>query len=173
VAGQIQIDPLTIWEGSGVMTNTNTAVIMAVSSDGDVRAALTPVPAVAVSRTTDEGGTQKVRTPHLGPVCWHVHCGHRSCRRIRNDRPKRWKQTPQFTSDLCSMIRGLGRRVGDRGDVENLAQFARVAAETDAQLRYAVAALRAGPWNYSWEEIGRALGITRQAAQIRFGKDRP
>jgi len=58
------------------------------------------------------------------------------------------------------------RRVGD-GDVEALVLMVGLAEETDAAIAEAVRGLRA--CGYSWAEIGSRLGITRQAAQQRWG----
>lgn len=69
-------------------------------------------------------------------------------------------------------IRALGRRVG-AGDVAALPELVALRAEVDAAIVNAVAELRAEPHAYSWTEIGAALGITRQAAQTRFGDRTP
>ena len=57
-------------------------------------------------------------------------------------------------------------QAGD-GDVEALALTANLASEIDNALAEAVKGLRAS--GYSWDEIGSRLGITRQAAQQRWG----
>jgi hypothetical protein len=54
------------------------------------------------------------------------------------------------------------------GNVEALAQMTAFAADLDTAIGQAVAGLRAA--GYSWAEIGLRLGITRQAAQQRWGK---
>jgi hypothetical protein len=56
--------------------------------------------------------------------------------------------------------------VGD-GDVEALALMLGLAEEIDTVVAEAVKGLRGS--GYSWAEIGVRLGITRQAAQQRWG----
>lgn len=63
-------------------------------------------------------------------------------------------------------IRSAGRRVAG-GDVEGLADLHSLAGEVDQALAAAVAGLR--DFGYSWAEIASRLGITRQAAQQRWG----
>lgn len=67
------------------------------------------------------------------------------------------------------IIRAHGRRIAT-GDVEALADLVRLSLDVDDAIQAAVVGLRA--FGYSWAEIGQRLGITRQAAQQRFGGDR-
>jgi hypothetical protein len=55
------------------------------------------------------------------------------------------------------------------GDVEALASLTALSAEVDAVTRLAVAGLRGKPYSYSWSEIADRLGVSKQAAQMRFG----
>jgi len=64
------------------------------------------------------------------------------------------------------ILRAHSRRVAD-GDVEALSLMTGLAGELDAAVAEAVQGLRAR--GYSWAEIGTRLGITRQAAQQRWG----
>lgn len=73
----------------------------------------------------------------------------RRVRRVRPSRPARHS-----------------RRVAD-GDVEALVLLVDLAEEIDTAMAEAVKGLRAR--GYSWAEIGTRLGITRQAAQQRWG----
>ena len=68
------------------------------------------------------------------------------------------------------LLRAYARRVGDEGDLDAFAEFARLLSEGDGHLQDMAAMLRHEPWSYSWAEIGRALGISRQSAQERFAK---
>jgi hypothetical protein len=61
----------------------------------------------------------------------------------------------------------FARRVAT-GDVEALIAMTALAAEIDTAIGQAVTGLRA--FGYSWAEIGSRLGITRQAAQQRWGR---
>ena len=67
---------------------------------------------------------------------------------------------------VARVITAAGRRVAT-GDVEALPDLAHPAADLDAALITAVAGLR--KFGYSWEQIAARLGVTRQAAQQRWG----
>ncbi|GAA3043363.1 hypothetical protein GCM10010464_04380 [Pseudonocardia yunnanensis] len=62
-----------------------------------------------------------------------------------------------------------GRRIARR-DIEGLTTLAALADDIDHALTTAVTGLREA--GYSWAEIGERLGISRQAAQQRFGVNR-
>jgi hypothetical protein len=64
------------------------------------------------------------------------------------------------------VIAAHGRRVA-RGDIEGLATLAALADDIDTALREAITGLRAA--GFSWNDIATRLGITRQAAQQRWG----
>lgn len=64
------------------------------------------------------------------------------------------------------VIRAHGRRVAD-GDVEALRDLIALSTVIDQAICEAVTGLRA--FGYSWAEIGARLGISRQAAQQRWG----
>jgi hypothetical protein len=85
--------------------------------------------------------------------------------------PKKRTRTSVENTDYAAfarrIIRSAGRRVAD-GDVEGLRDLLHLAGELDAAIDAAVAGLRAA--GYSWAEIAARLGITRQAAQQRWGK---
>ncbi len=83
-------------------------------------------------------------------------------------RARRHVETAQFDAFARRIIRAYGRRVA-AGDVEALASMVTLSAEVDAMLRLAVAGLRAKPYSYSWDEIARRLGVSKQAAQQRYG----
>lgn len=65
-------------------------------------------------------------------------------------------------------VRALARRVGS-SDPDDLALMLELKNELDAGLRRAVDDLRAA--GFSWAEIANPLGMTRQAAQQRWGID--
>ncbi|BBH71145.1 hypothetical protein ACTI_78300 [Actinoplanes sp. OR16] len=83
-------------------------------------------------------------------------------------RAKRHVETNQFDAFVRRILKAYARRVA-AGDVEALAAMVTLSAEVDAMLRLAVAGLRAAPYSYSWDEIARRLGTTKQAAQQRYG----
>lgn len=76
--------------------------------------------------------------------------------------------TEEWGAFLERILRATARRVGN-GDIEGLAVIARVQRLVDETMQHSVDRLRAEPWEYSWADIGQRLGITRQAAQQRFG----
>jgi hypothetical protein len=87
----------------------------------------------------------------------------------RNPNHTQRRETPAYAANLRSMTRALGVRIGAGADIENLGELAALRAETERVEKITVAVLRE-QHGYSWADIGRQLGITRQAAQLRFGK---
>jgi hypothetical protein len=83
-------------------------------------------------------------------------------------RPRRVVENDEYAAFARRVIRAYSRRVAS-GDIEALADIATLATELDAVITEAVTGLRA--YGYSWADIARPLGITRQAAQQRFGGD--
>ena len=64
------------------------------------------------------------------------------------------------------ILRTNARRIAT-GDIESLTLMTRLADDIEVAIRDAVTGLRAS--GYSWAEIGTRLGVTRQAAQQRWG----
>jgi hypothetical protein len=64
------------------------------------------------------------------------------------------------------MIRSASRR--STGDLPDLVELVKLDREVDAALKAMVARLRDTD-GASWADVGRVLGVTRQAAQQRFG----
>jgi hypothetical protein len=85
-------------------------------------------------------------------------------------RPRRVVENDEYTAFLGRAIRALGRRVSG-GDIDAVTDMAQLSGDLDNAIRLAVAGLRSR--GYSWAEIGTRLGVTRQAAQQRFGCDAP
>lgn len=81
-------------------------------------------------------------------------------------RAKRERETPEFAGAVRRMIRSHGRRVAN-ADVEDLAELVRMVDDLDAAVQSAVDGLRE---RHSWAEIGRALGVSKQAAYARYGR---
>jgi hypothetical protein len=65
------------------------------------------------------------------------------------------------------ILRAYARRIAT-GDIEALTLMLGLSAEIDDAIGQAVTGLRG--FGYSWAEIGSRLGITRQAAQQRWGR---
>lgn len=66
------------------------------------------------------------------------------------------------------MVRGMGKR-GANGDYTDLTEMAKVQQMMTEAMQTAVDGMREQQ-GYSWADIGEGLGITRQAAQQRFGR---
>jgi hypothetical protein len=66
------------------------------------------------------------------------------------------------------ILRAYGRRIG-AGDIAALPELVALEADLAATIEEAVRQLRHEPHNYSWSDIGKALGISRQAAMKRWG----
>jgi hypothetical protein len=83
-------------------------------------------------------------------------------------RSKREVENSKFDAFVRRILRAYARRVGN-GDIEALRSLAALSSEVDAMTRLAVAQLRKAPYSYSWSELGDRLGVTKQAAQMRYG----
>jgi hypothetical protein len=81
-------------------------------------------------------------------------------------RPRRQVENDKYSAFIRRVLRAYARRVGD-GGMEALILMVGLADEIDTAIAGAVKGLRAH--GYSWAEIGSRLGITRQAAQQRWG----
>jgi hypothetical protein len=86
--------------------------------------------------------------------------------RLTPKRRQRQVENDEYSAFVRRVLRAYSRRVGD-GDVEALALMLDLAEEVDSAIADAVMGLRA--CGYSWAEIASRLGITRQAAQQRWG----
>ena len=85
---------------------------------------------------------------------------------LTSKRRRRQIENDEYAAFVRRILRAYSRRVGN-GDVEALTLMLGLAAEIDTAIAEAVKGLRA--CGYSWAEIGSRLGITRQAAQQRWG----
>lgn len=92
------------------------------------------------------------------------------CRCNRPRRAKRYKENPEYIASLRAMIRRTVIRVGGQGDVEGLADLAGLHDEVERAIADSVTELR--NQDFAWSEIGRVLGISRQAAQQKYGRSR-
>jgi hypothetical protein len=78
-------------------------------------------------------------------------------------------ENDQYHAFARRVLRAYGRRVAS-GDVDALAHLVGLAGDIDHAITHAVNGLRV--FGYSWAEIANRLGVTRQAAQQRWGGDR-
>lgn len=83
-------------------------------------------------------------------------------------RAKRVRETPEYAAMVRRIIRAHGRRVGDADEVD-LAELVAMRDVLEAAIADAVEGQRTR-WGRSWTEIGRGLGTSRQAAQMRYGR---
>ena len=75
-------------------------------------------------------------------------------------------ENDEYAAFARRVLRAYARRIAT-GDVEALTLMLGLSAEIDTAISQAVTGLRG--FGYSWAEIGSRLGITRQAAQQRWG----
>jgi hypothetical protein len=90
---------------------------------------------------------------------------------LTRKRRERVVENPEFAAFASRILRAAARRVAD-GDVEGLAGLVALRSEVDAAIAAAIDGLRSPQWSYSWADIARVLGTTRQAAQQRYGASR-
>jgi hypothetical protein len=83
------------------------------------------------------------------------------------NRAGRLVENDEYAAFARRVLRAYARRVAT-GDVEALTLMLGLSAEIDDAIARAVTGLRS--FGYSWAEIGSRLGITRQAAQQRWGR---
>jgi hypothetical protein len=76
-------------------------------------------------------------------------------------------ENDEYAAFARRVLRAYARRVAT-GDVEALIMMTGLADEIDIAISQAVKGLR--DFGYSWAEIGSRLGVTRQAAQQRWGR---
>lgn len=69
---------------------------------------------------------------------------------------------------LRRMVKGLGRRIAD-GDPADLADAIRLQRELDSVIREAVAGMREQA-GFSWQQLADELGVSKQAAQQKYGR---
>jgi hypothetical protein len=75
-------------------------------------------------------------------------------------------ENDEYAAFLRRIIRAYSRRVA-AGDIDAIADMASVADEVAIAMHHAIYGLRSN--GYSWADIAFRLGITRQAAQQRWG----
>jgi hypothetical protein len=77
-------------------------------------------------------------------------------------------ETTEYAAMLTRMVRSYSRRIAD-GNPSDLADAIKLQRTLDEAIGQAVANMRATT-GYSWAELAVELGVTRQAAQQRFGR---
>ena len=89
-------------------------------------------------------------------------------RRDRRYRRRDVVENDEFAAFVRRIVTAYARRVA-RGDVDALADLLRLGRDIEDATDIAVAGLRAH--GYSWAEIGTRIGVSRQAAQQRWGAE--
>lgn len=84
-------------------------------------------------------------------------------------RERRVVENREFDAFTRRIVRAYARRVA-AGDVEALAALKHLSATVETATADAVQGLRI--FGYSWSEIAARLGVSRQAAQMRWGAHR-
>jgi hypothetical protein len=87
--------------------------------------------------------------------------------RLTPNRRRRPVENDEYASFIRRVIRAHARRVA-AGDVDALADMTGLATELDEAIALAVIGLREA--GYTWAEIAAQLGVSRQAAQQRWGQ---
>jgi hypothetical protein len=85
---------------------------------------------------------------------------------LRPKREKKVVENAEFDAFARRIVRAYARRVAD-GDIEALTALRTLSTTVDTATRDAVQGLRR--FGYSWADIAARLGVTRQAAQMRWG----
>ncbi len=88
-------------------------------------------------------------------------------RSLTAKRRKRVTENDEYAAFLTRALRAYSRRIVT-GDIDALTGMATLATDLDHAMTEAITELRARH-GYSWADIGHRLGITRQAAQQRWG----
>lgn len=92
-------------------------------------------------------------------------------KRLTPKRPRPPVENNDYGTFVRRVIRGYSRRVAS-GDIEAITSLVLLADDIDNAIKEAITGLRG--IGYSWADIALRLGITRQAAQQRWGNgDQP
>jgi hypothetical protein len=103
------------------------------------------------------------------PLAQEVQSAVNNC--LTPNRQRRVVENDEYAAFLRRVIRAYSRRVA-AGDIEAITYMAALADDIDTAIGDAITGLRSG-FGYSWADIALRLGVTRQAAQQRWGGDRP
>lgn len=80
---------------------------------------------------------------------------------------KRRHEAPEVAAAARRFARALAKRA-EEGDTEALEGLVALAAEVDASIGRAARSLHS--CGYSWTDIARTIGVSRQAARQRFAQ---
>jgi DNA-directed RNA polymerase specialized sigma24 family protein len=82
-------------------------------------------------------------------------------------RRKRCIENDEYGAFARRVLRAYGRRIA-AGDIDAITELSQLAAEVESALGRAVLGLRL--LGYSWADIGKRLGVTRQTAHERWSE---
>jgi DNA-directed RNA polymerase specialized sigma24 family protein len=85
----------------------------------------------------------------------------------RRTRRRRQVENSDYAAFAHRVVKAHARRVA-HGDIESLTELTELAGQLDQAITEAITGLRAH--GYSWADIATGLGVSRQAAQQRWGK---
>ncbi len=86
---------------------------------------------------------------------------------LTSSRAKPVIENSEYAAFARRIMRAYSRRIAT-GDVESLTHLISLSDDINDAIQQAVDGLR--DVGYSWADIGRRLGVTRQAAQQRWGQ---
>jgi len=86
---------------------------------------------------------------------------------LHRKRPKQYTDTADYFHMLRRMVKAAGERLA-YADPVDLAELVGIEADVHEAVRRAIAGMRGT--GFSWREIGEALGVTGQAAYMRYGR---
>jgi hypothetical protein len=86
--------------------------------------------------------------------------------RLTHKAPRPVVENDEYAAFARRILAAYARRIAT-GDIESLTLLVNLGTDTETATRNAVIGLR--EHGYSWAEIGSRLGVTRQAAQQRWG----
>ena len=86
--------------------------------------------------------------------------------RLTPNRARPAVENDSYAAFTRRILAAYARRIAD-GDIESLTHMTGLADDIDTAIRNAITGLR--QLGYSWADIGTRLGVTRQAAQQRWG----
>jgi len=86
---------------------------------------------------------------------------------LTRNRRKRLVENDEYAAFARRVLRAYGRRIAS-GDIDAITELNSLFEEVEAALGRAVLGLRL--LGYSWAEIGKRLGVTRQTAHERWSE---
>jgi DNA-directed RNA polymerase specialized sigma24 family protein len=84
-----------------------------------------------------------------------------------SNRRKRRVENDEYAAFIRRVLRAYGRRIAS-GDIDAITELSSLSGEVEAALGSAVLGLRL--LGYSWAEIGKRLGVTRQSVHERWSQ---